>query len=495
MTLRVGLGMLYHETNTYADSSTGRTRYDRFEVWRGKDFYDTTWANSKTPPAGMLDALRSMGAEVVPLFGAFAQPSGTIEPDAYARLRDQLLTALQDALPLDAVALGLHGAGVADDVDEIESDIAVAVRALIGPDVPIVGSFDLHGNITQEMVDPFDGFFGFCLYPHEDMYDRGVEAIELVPTLLDGGVHPKIHVESIPVLLPPSTTDLYPASEVNRLCEEMEKQPGIIDCTFFHGFPYADVPHAGASIVATSDRVVEPARDAAREVARWVWDHREDFRPTGVSADEAVARALQAEDRPVVINETSDNCGGGAPGDATHLLRALIDAGARNACFATIFDPEVAAQAHEAGEGATIDVDLGGKHDDLHGEPIVTSARVGALTDGKVTLRAWAPGMEIDYGASARLTIEDLDVIVVSAQSQVFDPEVFRLHGIEVEERDIVALKSSAHFRAGFRDLAAEIVTADSPGVTTTHIETFERARMHVPSWPVAPDATYPSEA
>ncbi len=495
MTMRVGLGVLIHETNTYADTSTGRTEYERFDTWHGTEFFDTHWTTSKTPPAGMLDAIKSIGAEPVPLFGAFAQPSGTIESAAYQRLRDNLLNPLKEALPLDAVTLALHGAGAADGVDDIEADIAVAVREIVGPDVPIVGELDLHGNLTQEMADAFDAFFGFHLYPHEDMYERGVEAVELIPALIEKKVNPVTHVEHIPVVLPPSSTDLFPASEVNRLCVEVEARPGIIDCTFFHGFPYVDIPDVGASIVVIADGDLDAARAAAREVAQWVWDHREDFRPTGVSPEEAVARALKAPEKPIVINETSDNCGGGAPGDATHLLRALIDAGASNSCMATIYDPEVANQAHAAGEGATIDIELGGKHDDLHGKPIVTTAQVESLTDGRFTLTAFAPGMELDLGPSARLAVDDIDVIVVSKQSQVFDPEVYLLHGIDVTGLDIVGLKSSAHFRAGFRDIAREIITADAPGVTTTHVEVFDRKRNRVPLWPVDDSATYPIEA
>jgi microcystin degradation protein MlrC len=163
----------------------------------------------------------------------------------------------------------------------------------------------------------------------------------------------------------------------------------------------------------------------------------------------------------------------------------MIDAGVRNSCFASIYDPEVADQAHDAGEGATIDIDLGAKHDDLHGKPITTSAKVVALTDGKFSLEAFAPGMKMDLGNCACLLIDDIDVIVVSRQSQVFDRQIFLLHGVEVEDRDIVALKSSAHFRAGFRNIAKEIVTADTPGVTTSHVEVFERRRNTVPLWPV----------
>ncbi|MFN2525627.1 MAG: MlrC C-terminal domain-containing protein, partial [Actinomycetota bacterium] len=175
----------------------------------------------------------------------------------------------------------------------------------------------------------------------------------------------------------------------------------------------------------------------------------------------------------------------------THLLRAMIEAELKNSCFASIFDPEVAEQAHAAGTGATIDIELGGKHDDLHGKPITTSAYVKSLTDGRFTLTAFAPGMKMDLGKCARLSIDDIDVIVASAQSQIFDPEIFLLHGIDVTRRDVVALKSSAHFRAGFRELAKEIITTDPPGVTTSHVEVFDRRRADGKLWPRDEDAAY----
>ncbi len=492
MSLRIGVAMLAHETNTFADDSTGTTDYDRFDVWHGDAFFDF-WKGTRLPPAGMFDAIAEWGEEMVPLYGAFAQPSGTINRDAYERLRDELLSAIKENLPMDCIALCLHGAGVAEGIDEIETDIAQQVRALVGPDVPVVGVFDLHGNVTDAMAEPLDALFGFRLYPHEDMYERGEEAVKLLPALLAGQVHPTTHIEYVPMLLPPSTTDHGPAAEANRLCEEIERRPGIVDCTVFHGFPYADVPNAGLNVVAISDGDPDAAREAASEVARWCWEHREEFRASDPIAEEAIERALAVDGGPVVINETSDNCGGGAPGDATHLLRALLEARVETSCYGFIYDPEVAKQAHAAGVGATIDAELGGKHGDLGGKPLQVSGYVKSLTDGKFKLQSgFGGGWEQDLGPSVRLQIEGTDVLVASAQSQVFDPEIFLLHGVDVTRYKIVALKSSQHFRAGFRSIAKEIVTADTPGITTTHVEFFERRRNRFPLWPVDPAATYP---
>ncbi len=491
MSLRIGVPVLAHETNTFADSSTGRTEYDRFDVWRGDGVLEF-WENTQTPPGGIIEGIREIGAEVVPIYSAFAQPSGTITKDAYVRLLDELLKDLKASLPLDALALTLHGAGVAEGVDEIEADISRRIRAIVGPDVPLVGVFDLHGNVTPDVAEPLDAFFGYHLYPHEDMHERGKECVEFISALLDKRVHPVSHIEYIPVLLPTSTTDFGPAAEANRVCAEIEARPGVVDCTFFHGFPYADVPLVGAHAVAIADGDADVARTAARDLAQWIWDHREEFRTTYPPADEAVARALAIDGRPVVINEGSDNCGGGAPGDGTHLLRALLESGAKESCFGYIYDPGVAAQAHSAGEGATIDVELGGKHDDLHGKPIQATARVKRLSDGRFRLRSFAGGMLQELGKMANLEIDGVDVLVGSERSQVFDPEIFLLHDIDVGKCKIVALKSSQHFRAGFRDVAVEIISADTPGITTNRVEIFDHRRNRYPVWPSDKKARYP---
>jgi len=247
------------------------------------------------------------------------------------------------------------------------------------------------------------------------------------------------------------------------------------------------------SVVAITDGDADLAQTAARDVARAVWEAREEYRPQVLSPAEAIAAALAIDGGPVVINDTSDNPGGGSPGDSTHLLRAMLDAGLTDACYAFIFDPQTAALAHEVGVGQTVRVRLGGKTDDVHGAPIEAEAYIKALTDGK--FRYTTPmgrGMAVDLGPMARLAIGGIDVLVSSERNQVLDDEVFLLHGIDVRCRKIVALKSSAHFRAGYNHLAKAIITADAPGATTLRFErSFIYSRVRRPIWPLDEDATY----
>jgi microcystin degradation protein MlrC len=488
MSFRVAIGGISHETNTYCKENTG---LGDFRIWRGEEIV-ARHRGVRSYLGGMIAAAEELGAELVPTLSAEATPSGLIAAEAYAVMRDELLARIGAILPVDAVALALHGAGVAEGVDDLEGDLCRAVRAVVGPDVKIVVTLDLHGNITQAMGDTVEALFGVHEYPHTDMFERGHEAVTLVPRLLSGEVQPVTHVETLPILLPTSTTLLDPARAANTVCAAMEARPGMVDCTFFHGFGYADVPIVGVHIVATANRDRDLARSCAREVARWVWARREEFGPTTFSPEEAIVRALAVDGGPVVINEAADNPGGGAPGDGTHLLRAMVAANLQDACFGFIHDPEVVAATHRAGVGATIDVALGGKYDDLHGAPLPLSAYVKCLTDGRFVRQAlMGRGTHDDLGRMVRLHVGGLDILVSSVRQQTFDAEVFLLHGIDVTRYKIVALKSSNHFRAGFAPLAREIITADSPGLTTLRIERFPRRRSTQPLWPLVPGATY----
>ena len=494
--MRIAIGGIVHETNTYAVESFGMTGIDSFDVRRGDHVlrYDGT----RTFTGGMIAAARNGGHEVVPVLHAFAQPSGTIDAGTYRALADELVDGIRSALPVDAVVIDTHGAGVVDGIDDLEADLGAAIRLVIGTDTPLLTTLDLHGSISAEMNQVYDLMLGVYHYPHTDMYERGVEAIESAVRIAAGDWQPTTHVERLPLLLPTSTTDVPPASDIRQRCLDMGAQPGVIRAAFFHGFPYTDTPKAGASVVVTTDNDPTRARELAQALATEIWDRRQQFRIESVNPEVAIRDAIAIAARrggPVVVNDTADNPGGGSPGDATHVLRALIDADPDRACFGYIYDPEVARQAHRAGPGSTIEVRLGGRHDQLHGPPIELSVYVKAVTDGRfVHTSPMLAGVRANYGPMARLRTrarDGIDILVGSERSQVFDTEVFALHGIDVTRYDLVVLKGSQHFRAGFTDLATGIITADSPGLTTLRVENFEHARADGPRWPLDPHTTW----
>ncbi|MEZ5557841.1 MAG: M81 family metallopeptidase [Pseudomonadales bacterium] len=484
--MRIALAGIVHETNTYCREPTPASAFWQL---RGERMLRT--AGQESDIGGAVDACARLGVDVVPILYASTQPSGTIERDAYEQFKGEILDGLERAEAVDGIVLCLHGAGVVDGIEDLEGDLARAVRDHVGPELPIAATFDLHGNITQAMADALDAVFACHHYPHIDLHERAAEAVRFVARKAREGFSSCVHVERLPMLMPTTTTYIDPGKAWLERMLLAETEPGVVDVSWFHGFPYTDIAHVGVTVVVTTEGDPAQAQRVAQRLAAALWADRESFRPHSLSAEEAVA-AAQAETRyPVVIHETSDNCGAGCPGDGTHLLRAMLEAGLENACFGFIVDAEAAAAAQSAGVGATIEVALGGRYDDLHGAPLPVRGYVKALHDGRIVMQAMFKGSPINLGPMARLVVQGMDVIVASNRSQTFDPEPFLAVGIDVRRYRYVALKSSNHFRAGFQELAGAIVTADPPGLSTHHIEIFPRQRATQPLWPLDERASY----
>ncbi|MDR3099703.1 MAG: M81 family metallopeptidase [Paraburkholderia sp.] len=492
---RFAVAGLFHETNTYATECTGPTPLAAFRQYHG-DEIERFSRDANDAVGGFIEGASGGAASLAYTYLAGATPSSTIEAGAYAQMKQHILDGIRAALPVDGVLLALHGAGVVEGVDDLEGDLLSAVRALVGPGMPIAAVYDLHGNMTDEMRKSCDLTLPCRLYPHTDLRARGVEAVELLLLMVRGELQPVTRMCRLPML--PYLIGTHSgsvAADVNALCAEIAKRDGVIDCSWFHGFPYADIAWPCPVVVCTTGGDDALAQRCADEVATWIWNHREAFLPDIVSPAEGIAQALAEAVGPVVVNERSDNPGGGTPGDATHLLRALLEANPppNTCCFASINDRAVVEQAVRAGVGSTICVSLGGKLGRFQGAPIEADAYVKAITDGRFVNRpgSMLEGMHFNLGKMCRLEINGVDVIVASSPQQVFDPEPFQLHGIDITGRKIVALKSANHFRAGFAHLATDIVSVDAQGLSTTEITSFPRQYLARPLWPLTDDPQF----
>ncbi len=490
---RIAAGEISHETNTFCPPTTLEMFQKR--VWDHGDEITRRFRGTRTFLGGMQEAAERLGVLLIPTFAASTEPWGVITREAYERMLGELLDGIRQAMPLDGICLALHGAAVAEGASDVEGAVLAAVREVVGPGTPIAVTLDLHGNTTPRMADLATGLFSVHQYPHTDMYERGQEAMEFLARVLRGEITPVTVVEALPLLAVPAPAGLEPVRSLNALCQRWEAEPGMIACALMHGFPYSDIPEAGVTVVAVAEHDPALARRAARSVAQEAWARREEFVRRYPLPAEAVAEAVAACARqgPVVINETSDNPGGGAPGDGTHLLRAMLEAGLTDSAFGMLFDPEAAEAAHQAGVGATLRVRLGGKHDRMHGDPLEVDAYVKSLTDGKYVLTALAQGVMADYGRTARLVCGGLDIVVSSRRGQVLDPGPFLIHGIDVRNYRIVGLKSSAHFRAGYEPLASRIITTDPPGLCSSNLAHFTFRHVRRPIYPLDLDAAYRS--
>ncbi len=493
--MRIAIGGIAHETNTFA---TGKTTIDEFTrsgghpgLMSGEQLLDTL-RGVKVPTGGYIEVLEQAGIEMAPLIWTFAQPSGIVEQAAYERLIHLLLAELADAGPVDGVLLDLHGAMVTEELQDAEGDIISRVRRAVGPGVPIVSTLDLHANITAAMAAEATALIGYDTYPHVDCAQRGAEAARLLIDTVEGRVRPATGFSQVNMLIgpPKQCTLISPMQDVFALVHEIESRPGVLSVTFAGGFPFSDVRDAGAAVVVNSDGDARLAQQAADEVARFVWERREQFRLALTPPEQAIREAMASGEGPVILADGSDNPGGGAPCDGTVMLKALLDLGAPRSTVAIIADPEAVAEAVAAGVGADTTLQVGGKTDDRHGEPLELRGHVRLISDGRYRNRGpMMTGLPVDMGRAVVFIVGEVEIVLTQRRIQPFDMQALRSLAIEPTERLIIGLKSAVHFRADYGPIAKAIYDLDTPGVHSPDVRLYPYRRLRRPIWPLEEDA------
>jgi microcystin degradation protein MlrC len=459
--MRVGIAGVWHETNTYSARPTALADFEAHELARGAELVDAHMSTG-TVVGGML-AARDL--DLVPLATAGAWPAGRVTRDAL----DTIFEVLQEELgraQVDALLLDLHGAMVAEGVDDVELETLRLVRRVLG-DVPIVVVHDLHGNPSPEAIELCDAFVAYDTYPHVDMWERGAEAVTLVARILAGHELRAI-IGKVPLLSTPlaQATDVSPMKDLVARARGLEGEDGIERVSLLPGFPYSDVERAGFSVVVTyADGADATARQIVDELTSEVERRGPEFSVARDRADEAVRRALATNVGPVVLVDVADNIGGGAPGDGTEILAQLLEQGAHGAVV-PIADAEVALAAARAGGGASLRVELGGKTDDLHGPPIPVEARVVRITDGRYRGGGtWKTGQSFSMGTTAVLDAGGVVLVVMERPVPPFHAEQLLSVGIEPRDAALIVVKGAVAWRSAYGDVAAEVIEVDTPGI------------------------------
>ncbi len=469
--MRIAVGGFQHETNTFAPSPATFERFERGEGWppllRGGDVIDGT-AGINLPVTGAIDALRAAGHQIVPLAWAAASPSAQVTEDAYERIAGMILQALRDAGPVDGVYLDLHGAMVAAHLDDGEGELLRRIRNLVGMRVPVVASLDLHANVTERMLGAADAMVAYRTYPHVDMAETGGRAADILMGLLETAERPSLAMRRLPFLIPlgAQCTMLEPMASLYAKVAAEQVRKGVLGISFTPGFPAADFPECGPVVFAYGARAGIDAAVAA--LAGAVAESEHDFAQDVLTPEEGVRRAMAIAGharRPVVIADTQDNPGAGGNSDTTGMLRALVGANAQRASIGLIVDREAARAAHAAGEGASIEILLGGRSGIPGDAPFQARFTVERLSDGRVTCTGpFYRGARMQLGPSACLRIGGVRVVVAGEKPQLADQEQFRFIGIEPTQEGILVVKSSVHFRADFAPIAETILVCKAPG-------------------------------
>ena len=472
-----------HETNTFAPSLAdwaAFTRGDSFPAFvRGPEMVEQL-GGVNIPVAGFLDAARAFGWQCVPSCWAGAIPTSYVTRDAFERIAGDICADVRAACAgtggLDGIYLDLHGAAVAEHVPDTEGELLARLRALVGPNIPIVASLDLHANVTHRMLGEADALVAYRTYPHVDMAETGARAADLMQRRLHAGRRQPMHARRVPFLIPlnAQSTWTQPAQGIFDELDALDRRHGTVS-SFCMGFPASDFAEC-APMVWSHGSAEAPTREAmetlfrrAAEPTQW----RQDVLP----AREAVAQALalaEHTDRPVVVADTQDNPGAGGDSNTTGMLHALLAQGAgrrfpEQVALGLLFDAEAGRAACDAGVGATLDIALGRAVPTFTGQPSDPPVRgrftVRAVSDGRVTLKGpMMTGLSVALGPSACLEIDGIRVAVVGGKKQLMDRELLRMVGIQPERQRIIVVKSSNHFRADFTPIASHVLVAKAAG-------------------------------
>src|ERR1700736_5594364 len=468
---RIAVGGFLHETNTFAPTKASYADFIHGGGWpamaQGADVLKTI-RNINVGMAGFIAAAQTEGWELVPTIWCAASPSAHVTRDAYERIAATIVDGLKAANRIDAVYLDLHGAMVTEHLDDGEGEILARVRKLIGNELPLVVSLDLHANVTREMVDHADALIAYRTYPHVDMAATGRAAARHLALLLRTGQKFSKAFRQLPFLIPISwqCTSDQPTKGIYERLAALESD-GVPTLSFAPGFPAADFPHCGPSVFAYG-RTQADADAAADEMAKLIIGHENDFDGRIFTPDEGVRYAMELATRaskPIIIADTQDNPGAGGDSDTTGMLRALVRNNAKRAAIGVIYDPQSAKAAHAAGVSATVSLALGGKSGIPGDAPYQETFVVEKLSDEQFIQPGPYYGCrDMDMGQSAGLRIGDVRVVVSSHKAQLADQSMYRYVGIEPTEQSILVNKSSVHFRADFEPIAEKLIICAAPG-------------------------------
>jgi microcystin degradation protein MlrC len=481
--MRLLIAMMKHETNTFSPVPTD---WGRFAAWSGHFGAAARAAYEGTAMAmgAYLDLAKEIGAEVVTPLAAEAMPSGPVTEAAYERMTSAILEAVEGC---DAAMLDLHGAMVAETTPDGEGTLLERMRRL-KPDLPIALACDLHANLTEAMVRNCTALVGYKTYPHVDIRETGEQVGRILLGALEGKLRPVMEWGARPLLAQTLRmgTDDEPMRSLIAAARQAEGR-GLLAATVFGGFPLADIADAGVSAICIADGDRAAARRETDELLRLAWQRREDFLYRHEPLEQAIARARQMTEGPVLLLDHADNVGSGGTEDVMTVIREVIRAGLEDVAVAAVCDPEAVQAMARAGVGATVTLPLGGRTDmpsiGLRGEPLTVTGRVRTLSDGEWIVRGpMYTGVQVSMGPSAVLDTGKVQIVVVSRHHEPWDQGVFTSLGIDPKTKRYLLLKSRIHYRAGFAPLAKATITLDGEGVTTSDnaILKFERVRRPI---------------
>lgn len=484
--MKIAIAQIIHETNTFNQSTTS---LEAFVIRRGDEIMGY-FSGAHNEMTGFLEGAAAFNYDALPLFSAIADPSGTVTAAAFAELMSELLRTLRDAEYFDGILLALHGAFVSQDFPNADGQIACLVRKAF-PTLPIVVTHDPHCNVSEVVPNSVDALLFYQTNPHVDQRERGLLAAKIVAGLVRGEIRPTQAFRQIPMMINivHQNTSTPPLRDLWRKMRDYEREPGVLAVSLSLGYQYSDVPAMGTVVCVITDQNPARASEIAEHLASKLWDLRQTLAVTIPNVADAVAVAKAAKATPVVIVDIGDNVGGGSAADGTFVLNELLLQAAEG-WVVVINDPLAVIHCATIGVGNNVSIEVGGKIDRTHGQPIQINGKVKCLHDGKYEERAARHGgiRWGDMGLTALLQIQTNPysaasyVILTSKRTAPMSLHQLTAVGIDPTYMHILTVKAAIAWKAAYEPIMKSFVVADTSGSTQVNPSRwkYEHARKNL---------------
>ena len=490
---RILFGGLFHETHTFLPELT---RWADFKVTVGGEILAKE--GDESPTDGFLGEARRFGWEVVPTADARAMPSGPVEDQAFEQFWSEFEVRARPALAtgVDAIYLVLHGAMATQSIEDVEGELLARLRALPGAEtIPIFGVLDLHGNISARMCSLANGFVAYRKNPHTDAKATAIRAAGLLDRCLRTGRVPRMNWCRVPIIWAPPGTGTHsdPMLALTRLAEKTESEiPAVWAYNVMAGFSFADTAETGVTLSTVSDADVAKVRPHLEGGARLAWTLRDQGVVNYPSVEDVLTKIGPSPAGPVLLVEPADNIGGGAPGDGTGILRAMLAHKVSHGLLA-INDPDAVKRLDAAPIGGTIRLPIGGRTWPLDAGPVELDVTLESRSNGAFQLEdvhshmASMSGTQIRMGPCAVVRHAGLTILLTSRQTPPFDLGQFRSQGIEPKSFAVIGIKAAVAHRQAYDPIAAASYFVDTPGPCSSNLTSFPFRRLRHPIYPLDP--------
>ncbi|HUG81411.1 MAG TPA: M81 family metallopeptidase [Bryobacterales bacterium] len=485
----VAIGGIQHESNSFSAAKTTVADFERNSLTRDSDILKA-WGDGKHEVSGMIQGAAELVFDLYPTLFGIATPSGPVTAEAFEALTGELVERIRAAPPLDGMLLALHGAMFCESYPHGDAEIVRRVREALPAGLPLVVSHDFHANVAPDLVEHCDALVIYKTNPHVDQYERGHKAAEIIAKAMRGEARPVQAIEKPDLFynIRFQNTSLEPLAPITEETRRLERDPKILSASVCCGYQYADAPAMGPSVVVVTDGDEALARSEAKRLSKMLWDIRDKLILDVPDAAEAVRQSIAGDGFPVVLVEMGDNIGGGSAADSTFVLSELLKQNAQGWAEA-VCDPEAVQAAIKAGIGGVFSGLVGGKTDDLHGEPVQIEGRVKCLHDGKfVETEIRHGGWKYqDQGTTAVIEVagstRDLPNLLLLTTLRL---PPFSLHqltscGVYPERQKILVVKAAIAYRAAYGPIAKRIIEVDTGGLTAINPARFNYQNVRRP--------------